>query len=501
MPYMNPGVAAARGIEEFVLQRDQLARQARLDAIVEARERRAQEAQDFEMSQAKDQAAQANFARKIANLMPGDIPDAATKAEAERLGVPLAMAKAPMIEVPAGESEVQLPSGENGELIETPEGSDAPRSAMADMPGASPSIRMPIAPAYAGDAKYRMGQMAMQQNTAMQKQLADAIAQGATREQAAQIGLEAGMDSEDIKRIIDAIKPATKKVYRSSADRRTIEEFGDGKWSPLMGDPDKDAQWLQEPNPTNINMGAQDIWGDMKPNEWDTLARTYIRTGQMPAFGSGNSAAGARRNFIRRVNQYDQATDKFIDDPDATVQHPDLASNAMDFAADKGSLSAITKNLDAATAFQNVAEKNAQLLATKLKGIPDSGYQFVNRVWRPVAGQAQRNQQAMAAFNVYRQSVANEYARLLSQPNLTGVLSDSARHEAGVLLDPNATEPQFIAAVQALANEGANRVQEYQSQINTIRQRGVPQATTPTNETPEQRKARLRQIYLSGGVP
>jgi hypothetical protein len=151
------------------------------------------------------------------------------------------------------------------------------------------------------------------------------------------------------------------------------------------------------------------------------------------------------------------------------VASPSLAGAAADFGADKHSQQAVQANLDAASAFARTADDNAKLLNQIIKTVPETGIPFLNR---PIRSSAQAfGDTTMSGLQAIRQSVQNEYARLIAQPNLTGVLSDTARKEAELILSPDATVDQIKEALRVLTLESRNRVQDYQKQVDEIRGR------------------------------
>lgn len=142
------------------------------------------------------------------------------------------------------------------------------------------------------------------------------------------------------------------------------------------------------------------------------------------------------------------------------------------FAANKGSLTAFQKSMDTAQSAIDKADLDfSGLEASMAKSKQfDTGSPMLNKPWRAfltdVAGDT-----SMADIRARVQSVSNEYARLISQQNLSNVLSDSARKEAEGLLSQNATVGQLIAAGQALRQEGSNRIISMGTQMGRIRDR------------------------------
>ena len=124
--------------------------------------------------------------------------------------------------------------------------------------------------------------------------------------------------------------------------------------------------------------------------------------------------------------------------------------------------------------------------------IPDLGTKFLNTPWRALSDQL--GSEKMARFNSIRQSVQNEYARIISSPSLVGTMSDSARKEGEALLAPNATVGQIRAALDTLASEAKNRHESYQDQIKAIQSRIGGSTAEPEAEWKTKGDVKWRKI-------
>lgn len=216
----------------------------------------------------------------------------------------------------------------------------------------------------------------------------------------------------------------------------------------------------------------------MTPNGLHQAALNYIANGQFPPTGRGTDpiAVAQRAAITSKVGAI--AADSGMDEP---------ALRAF-YKSNSSSLTQQQKSLDTVQGFMATADRNADLLKKTLEKIPDTGSPLLNVPLRSVDQKALGNVN-LSQFRTYVQSVQNEYARIISQPNLSGQLTDSARKEAEQLIDPNATVAQIIGSVEALRNEGANRLLSIGEQIQRIQQRmtvtpggGGPKTTTPKND-------------------
>lgn len=247
-------------------------------------------------------------------------------------------------------------------------------------------------------------------------------------------------------------------VYRVNPRTGKVEQIGDAP---------KGSHFVNEPKEP-----GEDGALSLDQAGLDMAAKMYSKTGQLPPMGMGAAGAAVRTKVINRAAQYDAATDSFKapvkGGPPAPI--PDIAGNSADFKSNSAALLQIQKSLSAATAFADTAKKNTELLKAVIATVPDTGIPLLNTSVRLIDAKVFGDKN-MAALNAIRQSVQNEYARIISQPNLTGVLSDSARHEAETILSADSTPQQMLEALKTLEKEAENRQSSYEEQIQAIRTR------------------------------
>lgn len=199
----------------------------------------------------------------------------------------------------------------------------------------------------------------------------------------------------------------------------------------------------------------------LSPEGLEAAAKMYAQTGQLPPMGMGKAAAGLRTAIINR----------------AAAQNPDLniAANKAGYGANAGSLTSLTKQRDAVSAFENTALKNIDLFLDAAKKVPDTGIPLLNTPTRWVSGQALGNAD-LSAYNTARQVAISEIAKVVSSPGLSGVLSDSARKEVENFNPSSATLKQSIAVMSLLKQDMANRAKSMDEQIASIKGRinGTP---------------------------
>lgn len=203
---------------------------------------------------------------------------------------------------------------------------------------------------------------------------------------------------------------------------------------------------------------------DLSPAGLDAAAQMYAQTGQLPPMGMGAAAGSARTRIINR------AAELF---PGLNV-----ASNKAGYNADAGSLSTMQKQRDAISAFENTAQKNIDQFLKVANAVPDTGIPLLNTPARWVAGAA--GSEAQAKYAAARQVAISEIAKIVQNPALTGVLSDSARHEIEVFNPQSATLKQTVAVMNLLKQDMKNRADSLDTQLKDIRGRiGGAQNATP----------------------
>lgn len=189
----------------------------------------------------------------------------------------------------------------------------------------------------------------------------------------------------------------------------------------------------------------------------DQAALRYSMTGVMPSMGMGKQAAAYRAEIMNRAGRKYPASN--------------IAANAADYQRDKTSLTATQRLSDLAASWEGTVAQNADVMIQSLSGIPDTGTRFGNKIGRFLASQA--GSPAMARFHAAQETVKREYARLLSSPSAAGVLTDTSVRELDKVLGGDLTKPQLLASLKTLRQDAKNRLNAYNKQIQTIRQRLV----------------------------
>lgn len=193
---------------------------------------------------------------------------------------------------------------------------------------------------------------------------------------------------------------------------------------------------------------------ELTPQGLDAAAQLFAKTGQLPALGMGDKTT--RKAIINRAAEM--------------VPGLDVASQKADFNANQSSLKNITGTLDTLTSFEKTAGKNLDQFLALADKIPDTGVPWLNAPVRMLNDKLVGSEN-QAAVNAARDVALREIARVTNDPKLSGVLSDSARHEVAGLSPANATFAQIKKVAQVLKQDMANVHQSLTEQQSAIQGR------------------------------
>lgn len=219
----------------------------------------------------------------------------------------------------------------------------------------------------------------------------------------------------------------------------------------------------------------------LSPDAIKLTARQFAMTGQLPPMGMGKTGAKVRTDIINA------AADEY--------KGLDLPTQIAAFNANKQSLKTLQGTADKVTAFESTAGKNLDQFLALADKIPDTGIPWLNTPIRSlnVSTMGSENQ---AAANAARDVALREIARVTNDPNLAGVLSDSARHEVSQLVPANATFAQIKAVAKVLKQDMANVHGSLNDQIVAVQQR----IATPPGGTAAPAPKALRYNPATGKV-
>lgn len=200
------------------------------------------------------------------------------------------------------------------------------------------------------------------------------------------------------------------------------------------------------------------------------LADQYRITGQLPSLGMG--ANPMREAILKRA-----ATDAGASGQtgaDAVAQHADAKTTTQ-------ALGQLSKNRAMVESFAQTAAQNADLaLGYMSKGAGPTGSPIVDR-WIRSGGQNIAGDADVTNFNTALTTFKNEYAKIMSGATGAQGSTDSARHEADTLINPNMSQTQIMGGIKVMKQEMENRRRGLESQhqqlLDSLSGRA---ATTPT---------------------
>ncbi len=202
----------------------------------------------------------------------------------------------------------------------------------------------------------------------------------------------------------------------------------------------------------------------MSPDAIEQNARLYLQTGTMPPLGMRDP--NNRQRILNRAAEL------------SAGGGGNIAANKADYKADAGSLSALQKQRDTIGAFEQTAMKNIDIFLDQAGKVVDTGSPLANVVARTVSGKMLGSPD-QAAYDAARQVAINEIAKITSNPNLSGQLSDSARHEVEAFNPQSATLKQSVAVMRLLKQDMGNRISSLDEAISGIKSRIAPTPPAP----------------------
>ncbi len=216
---------------------------------------------------------------------------------------------------------------------------------------------------------------------------------------------------------------------------------------------------------TAAGRAEPDVAPVLTPDALKLTAHQFAMTGQLPPMGMGKAGATVRTAIIN------QAAEEY--------KGLDLPSQVAAYKANQSSLTKLQGTADKVAAFESTAGKNLDQFLTLAGKVPDTGIPWLNSPIRTLNANVvgSTNQ---AAFNAARDVALREIARVTSDPNLSGVLSDSARKEVQALSPESATFAQIKHVATVLKQDMANVKSSLNEQIGSIQQR----IATPPGEKP-----------------
>ena len=193
-------------------------------------------------------------------------------------------------------------------------------------------------------------------------------------------------------------------------------------------------------------------------DDYARAGEQYMRTGVMPALGRDSVTRG---KVVKAGNQWAR---------DNGLNPADVVTMQAAYQGDKDSLKKFQTQRDQIVSFEQTAGKNLDLFLNAASKIPDTGVPWLNTPLRNLNANVVGSEN-MAAVNAARQVANNEIAKVTSGGGLSGVLSDSARHEVESYNPASATFAQTKAVAAVLKQDMANRHGSMDATLSDIKSR------------------------------
>lgn len=157
----------------------------------------------------------------------------------------------------------------------------------------------------------------------------------------------------------------------------------------------------------------------------------------------------------------------------------DVVSERASLKTDTASLAKQAQMYDAVKSFSKTADYNGEYLSKLADKVDSTGVPVIER-WTRAGKQAIAGDPDVSAFNAQLNLYRNEAAKILSNPNMSGVLTVESQREAQKWLDGSATPTQIRSVVKTLARDFSNREKAMGEQMAETKGRisGKPAASS-----------------------
>lgn len=182
-----------------------------------------------------------------------------------------------------------------------------------------------------------------------------------------------------------------------------------------------------------------------------------VRAGEpIPPLGIGKEAAQFRRDIAMAAAQNAYET--------GGSAELDIAKKSL-LSAEKESLKKQVASQHAINQFEETASKNLDIALQLVDKVDNTGIPVAER-WLRGGMVAISGDPDVTKFNFQMDILANEVAKIITNPNLAGILSDSARAEGQALLSRNITATQLKELLPLIKGDFQRRKDAISDEIN-----------------------------------
>lgn len=196
----------------------------------------------------------------------------------------------------------------------------------------------------------------------------------------------------------------------------------------------------------------------MDPETVDYWA-TRVRSGEaMPPLGVGTQAANMRRQIATRAAQLAKES--------GSSPEMDMVKRAT-LNAERASLTKLVPQKNAIHQFEETALANGRVLLDLVDKVDSTGVPVIER-WIRGGRKSIAGDPDVTNFNTQLGVFVPEVAKILTNPNLSGVLSDTARAEAENLIPQNVTAEQLHGIIPLLEADFGRRSKALDDEIGIV---------------------------------
>lgn len=268
-------------------------------------------------------------------------------------------------------------------------------------------------------------------------------------------------------------------THKSALARKAEQEKGIGTYTHPIPVDDKLATFEKTPQGMQlrflgVNPAAQNAttnatreqrladedasFGTLSETARNYSADLLDRTGNMPSMGQGKAGTKARKEVI------ETAADNALK---AGRTVGDVVAGQGALKSDKASLTQLTRNYDAVEAFSNTASANGQVLKDLAHKVDSTGIPVFER-WLRAGRKAIAGDVDVTNFQAQLKLYGNEIAKIATNPNLTGQLTDQAQREFADILDRGSSAKQIDGLVDLLDGDAKRRKVKLEQQMDAV---------------------------------
>ena len=194
----------------------------------------------------------------------------------------------------------------------------------------------------------------------------------------------------------------------------------------------------------------------LTPEASKIAAEKWLATGQLPATGGGKAGASQRAQVMN------MGADLLMQRGGNTGT---MVANAAKIKGEQTALNKLIPQQAAIESFENTALANGKVLLQLGQKVDQTGVPVIER-WIRNGRQSLAGDTDVTEFNTQLALFAPEVARILTNPTLTGVLTDNARAESEKFIPAGVTADQLKKLIPLLEADFKRRSDANQNEID-----------------------------------